>query len=258
MEERERTPANKAESKAENAESQVEQQTRLEEAKTERIKAETKKDKQKSKEKNRQKRHNMWSKIRAKANWRKVIAAIAIVIVLANLLLYLLDDRETHPSSEATLKEAVNIENLSAIDYVYCGIAEKPGRFLWMDNVEYRIKYEAHVRAYYNMDEIQFSMDKDNKVATAYLPEPQFSEPKLDETKFGYLPEKANADIPDILAMCREDAANELNYEQMKGEAEESLKGIVQGLTLPLLDDGWQIEFKPLAEYEGGAADEAE
>ena len=205
----------------------------------------------------------MWSKISAKDNRRAVIAVVGVAVALliaffGFVLPYMLDDHKTSYVSEAHLEKAVNIENLSAIDYVYCGIAEKPGRFLWMDNVEYRIKYEAHVRAYYNMDEIQFSMDRDNKVATAYLPEPQFSEPKLDETKFGYLPEKANADIPDILAMCREDAANELNYEQMKGEAEESLKGIVQGLTLPLLDDEWQIEFKPLAEYEGGAADEAE
>lgn len=185
------------------------------------------------------------------------VALIASILAIFGIALpIIMDNDETQYLSETSLKNAVNIEDLAVIDYTYKGIAEKEGQFLWIDKVDYRVKYEAHVRANYNMSAIKFSLDEKNKVATAYLPEPEISSPVLDETKFGYLPEKATADMKDILTLCKEDAARELNTDEMRAEASESLQNIITALTMPLLGDEWSLEFRNLSEYPTGSNEE--
>ena len=114
-----------------------------------------------------------------------------------------MDDDETQYVTESDLKSAVDIDNLSTIDYVYHGIAEKHSTFLWQDRVDYRVKYQAHVRASYKASLSSFRVDRDNGVATAYLPEAEIGEPQLDHKEFGYLPENATADMKDVIALCR-------------------------------------------------------
>lgn len=119
--------------------------------------------------------------------------------------------------------------------------------------MDYRVKYEAHIRASYTLSDIQFEIDEEDRVVTAYLPEAQMGDPQLDTSKFGYLPEGAAADMKDIIAICREDAANDVDKEEIKGHAEASLKDTVKALTMPLIGDEYQLEFKPIAEYVEGA-----
>lgn len=155
---------------------------------------------------------------------------------------------KTRYLAESDLKEAVNIQDLSTIEYVYHGIAEKPGKFLWADTVDYRVRYEAHVQAFYDMSEIEFTIDYGSHTVTTYLPRPQIGSPVLDETKFGYLPDRATANMRDVLALCREDAANEFNTDAIQSEASESLKNTVEALTSPLLGSEWALEFANLSD----------
>lgn len=99
------------------------------------------------------------------------------------------------------------------------------------------------------MSAIEFKTDKANKVATAYLPEPEISSPVLDETKFGFLPERLTADMKDVLALCKEDAKKDHNEDEIRAEASKSLRDIVTALTMPLLGEEWSLEFKDLSEY---------
>lgn len=186
---------------------------------------------------------------------------IALVVVLAGALVgffgfilpSMLDNDETQYLTTSDLKSAVDIDSLSTVDYIYHGIVEKHGRFLWMDRVDYRVKYEAHIRASYTMSDIQFGIDKENKVVTAYLPKAQVGEPQLDNSKFGYLPENATADMKDVLSLCRKDAADEVDKKEIKKQADTSLRDTVKALTLPLIDGEYELKFKPLAEYKEGA-----
>ncbi len=182
------------------------------------------------------------------------IAVFAVVAVVAVgffriVLPWMTDNHETQYLTTSDLKSAVDIDSLSTIDYAYHGIAEKHGKFLWQDRVDYRVKYEAHIRASYTLSDIQFGINEENKVVTTYLPEAQIGDPQLDNSKFGYLPESATADMKDVIALCREDAANDVDKEEIKEQAEASLKDTVKALTLPLLGDEYQLEFKPIAEY---------
>ncbi len=241
------------------AASAKEQQIKLEEVKKARIEAEVKKKKLEQHAEAKKNRKATFSCLPKVAKIGLLIALVVLVLVVFGIVLpILMDDDETQYLSETTLKDAVNIENLAAIDYTYKGIAEKESQFLWMDTVDYRVKYESHIRANYNMSAIEFSLDETNKTATAYIPEPEISSPVLDETKFGYLPEKATADMKDILALCKEDAAKDLNVDEMRLEASESLQNIITALTMPLLGDGWSLEFKSLSEYPNNVNEEVQ
>lgn len=91
------------------------------------------------------------------------------------------------------------------------------------------------------------------KVVTAYLPKAQVGEPQLDNSKFGYLPENATADIKDVLSLCRKDAADEVDKKEIKKQADASLRDTVKALTLPLIEGEYELDFKPLADYKGEA-----
>ncbi len=182
-----------------------------------------------------------------------VVLAVALVGFFGFILPSMLDNDETQYLTTSDLKSAVDIDSLSTVDYIYHGIVEKHGRFLWMDRVDYRVKYEAHIRASYTMSDIQFGIDKENKVVTAYLPKAQVGEPQLDNSKFGYLPENATADMKDVLSLCRKDAADEVDKKEIKKQADTSLQDTVKALTLPLIEDEYKLDFKPLAEYKGEA-----
>lgn len=232
---------------------EIEQQARLEEAKARRIEAEEKKAKRKAREAAQKEFKKKASKIPLKVKLIGLVTLVVVLFVAGGFVLpWVLDDHETHYVSESNLKEAVEIEDLTAVEYVYRGVAEKPGQFLWMDTVEYRVRYEAHIPAYYKLSEIQFSVDNDDMIVTVYLPEAEIGEPVLDDKKFDYLPESASGDMAEVLALCKEDAANEVNTAQIKKEAEDSLRDIVEALTMPMLGGEWSIEFKSLEEFEGG------
>ena len=182
-----------------------------------------------------------------------LVAAVALFVFFGYVLPWITDNHETQYLATSDLKAAVDIDSLSTVDYTYHGIVEKHGKFLWMDRVDYRVKYEAHIRASYTMSDIQFGIDEENKVVTAYLPKAQVGEPQLDNSKFGYLPENATADMKDVLSLCREDAADEVDKKEIKKQADASLRDTVKALTLPLIEDEYKLDFKPLADYKGEA-----
>ena len=183
-----------------------------------------------------------------------LVAVIAVALVgFGCVLRWITDNHETQYLTTSDLKSAVDIDSLSTVDYTYHGIVEKHGRFLWMDRVDYRVKYEAHIRASYTMSDIQFDIDEENKAVTAYLPKAQVGEPQLDNSKFGYLPENATADMKDVLSLCRKDAADEVDKKEIKKQADASLRDTVKALTLPLIEGEYKLDFKPLADYKGEA-----
>ena len=180
------------------------------------------------------------------------LAVLAIVITALRLTVFA---PETESFSTSDLKNAVQLDNLSTVDYVYHGIAEKHGKIAGViDTIDYRVKYKAHVRVSFKMSDIQFDKDVDNKVVTAYLPEATLESPVVEEKSFDFLPKGATADLPDVIALCKKDAAADVNKTFIKQQAKTNLEGLVEGLTMPLIDrdgsDEWTLEFKPLSEYE--------
>jgi hypothetical protein len=243
------TDAAQSNAAAETARAQAEAEL----AKAERIKAENEKAKQKARDDRRKENRKAVSGLPGAA---KAAIVIIILLIIAAVVAYFAviaplnnDTEETQYLSETSLKEAVDVENLSTVDYTYKGIAEKTVTKLHFWSTTDRVKYEAHVRASFNMSTIEFTIDQDNHVVTAYLPDAQISDPTLDETKFGYLPESTSLSISEVIDICKQDAAAEIDRDAITQEATENLKNVIEALTLPFLGDEYTIEFKSLAEY---------
>ena len=230
----------------------TDQQIHLEEARKARIEAEFEREKQLERRASRKRARAVLGKVPI-----KVKAAIAAVLVLAAVvflgvvLLLLLDREDSQYVTVTTLKEAIDVGELTAIDYTYKGIAEKKSALFWIETVDYRIKYEARIRVSYDMSAIEPEVDEGEKVVIVYLPDAVIEEPIVDGSKLGFLPENITANMDEVLALCEEDAAADLNQDEIQREASESLQDIVRALTMPLLGEEYQLEFKSLSEYKG-------
>lgn len=165
---------------------------------------------------------------------------------------------ETEYFAVSDLKKAVDVDELSTVEYTYHGIAEKHDKKLWIDTISYRVKYEAHVSASYKMTDIEFGKDDGSKTIIVYLPEPTIEEPVLADD-FGYLPDNASADIQEVRNLCREDATADVNKSAITKQAKGNIKKIIKALIKPLIqNDGWHVTFKSITEFnKDGASDEA-
>lgn len=200
-----------------------------------------------------------------------VIAVMLLFVVIGGVIIPKLTDRDTDNRYFTTsdLKEAVQIENLSTVKYVYRGIAEHHNivelpiaNTIVHDEVDYRVKYEADIRAYFNLSDIEFKKNEETRTVIAYLPEAQIGEPSLASSELGFLPDDfKDAKIKDVIALCKEDAANDVNIEEIKTEAKSNLEGIIEALTKPILKDdhgSWEIEFDDLTNYAMEPGNETE
>lgn len=184
----------------------------------------------------------------------------SLVAIFGIVLPLKFDSHPTEYFAISDLKNAVNVQQLSTVDYIYHGIADKKGSMFWQEVVDFRIRYEAQVRAHYDLNKIEFTMDEKAKKITAYIPEPTISEPVINENKFGFLPENIQANMKEILALCKEDAARDVDKKAIKEQADYNLKDTIKALVMPFTGDdkGWNIEFKNLSELsQKGAKNDA-
>ena len=188
----------------------------------------------------------------------KLVAAcvvVAAVVVLVVAFRQATSGHETQTFAESDLVDVVNVESLSTFDYTYHGIAEQAGKILFIDKTDYRVKYDMHVSAVYQLSSIRFKIDASAKSVTAYLPAAQLE--MSAPANMSYMNVSANPDVDDVIRLCREDAQNDIDLDMVRKRADENLKNTVTALTKPLLDgDGWELEFAELAQFSGEGADD--
>lgn len=143
--------------------------------------------------------------------------------------------------TSSMLKKAVEIDSLSTAEFVYNGIAEKHKDN--SDEVDYRISYDATVKAGVRMSDINISEPDDNtKTVTVKLPEIIITNVSVDMNTLSYMPNinsDDNSKLQDILTICEEDAKSEAaSTGKFYTYAEDNLKTAVESLMKPLLDQG--------------------
>lgn len=224
---------------------EMERQAKLEQARTSAIEAEIKREKMAEKKEAKLRRRERLARIPLKVKIVLVAILFVILLILLGVVLPLtFGQDENQYFSESDLKRATNIEELSTVECVYDGIAEKGSQFLWAETVDYRVRYTASIRAYCDMTQIEYTKDDEVGVVTAKLPQIQISAPVIDEDSLSFLPENVNADIKEILEICKEDAANDMDADGMRQEAVLNLKDTIKALTEPILGDEWTLEFE--------------
>jgi hypothetical protein len=207
----------------------------------------------------RQAERKWWRGLSAKAKKRRLLGALVVVAVLAvlgfvatQIVLPLSNPAPTSYSATSSLKSAVEVDKLSTVEYTYQGVAEKTEQGLRGEKVKYRIKYETTITAYFNMSEIEFTADETAKIFTAYLPDPQITvNAPTDASKISFMPDNANANISDVLALCQQDAQAEYDNQYMAKQATTNLQHVVEALTLPIVEnEGYELRFDSLANYQ--------
>lgn len=110
------------------------------------------------------------------------------------------------------------------------------------------------------MSRIDFSrIDEEHKVVYPILPEIQLKA-KVDEDSFEFFEQNPQTSTPDVIKICRKDAANEVAKNSSITEvAQENLKDAVIALTTPLLEsEGYTISWDaPPAEEKPSKEDAA-
>ena len=181
-----------------------------------------------------------------KAMGKKVWIVVAVAAVILGIvgagLFNTYFNKGTYVSS-ATLQKVVNVSDLSTAKFIYNGIAEKSDD---NGNTVYHIAYDATVNAGISMQDITFDVDDAKKTVTPILPTITIDNPVIDESSLEYLPENPNADLKEVITICKADALSEAQQNsQIYSTARENLKMTVEVLIKPLLDsEGYTIDWK--------------
>ncbi len=190
----------------------------------------------------------------------KLIAAAALAVIVAIAVLVgvpMIQNRQNTTTyfTSSDLAGIVNVSKLSTAEYRYNGIA---GKYNDKGDVEYHVYYESTVSATYDMSAIEFDIDNEAKTITPILPEPIIGNPSIDTTSLDYLPKNPDANLRDVVSICKADALAEV--EQAGGilyTAKQNMKRTVEALLTPLLDaSGYTIVWPDEASGESQDASE--
>lgn len=179
-----------------------------------------------------------------------VIVAVAVAAVLFGTGAFGNSEGPTAISS-SSLERLVNISKLSTAEFVYNGIAEQTDD---NGNVRYHVYYKSTVRAGVDMSEIEFDVDEENKTVTPLLPDIVIDQPILDETSLELMPRNPNADLMELIALCKNDAMTEVQKDgQIYDTAQENLRSTVEALIGPVLEhSGYTLVWESTDEEDAG------
>lgn len=172
---------------------------------------------------------------------KKIIAAIVLAVVLivvGNLFGpgVVKKIRKENVISSAQLEKAIDISQLSTAEFIYNGVAEKYDED--SDRIDCYIAYNANVKVGIQMADVTFEIDEEEKTVTPILPEITVTIATLDENELSYIPKNPDVSLKEIIALCKEDAVREANQsEKLYETAEENVRGVIEALLSPILDN---------------------
>lgn len=189
------------------------------------------------------------------------IAKLAIVIGVAVVIFggvvgYNVYSASTQPTkivTISTLKQVVNISDLSTARYTYNGIAVKKDDD---GNVICHVYYEAYVDAGIDMSKIEFAIDEEEKTICPALPEIAVEDPVVDSSSVVFFETNPNISLSEVIEICEKDALDEVNAsKQIIQTAEENLRSTIEALLTPLTkSEGYSIRWDA-PETDSGEAD---
>lgn len=180
------------------------------------------------------------------------IIGIAIIVVVAYVAYGFLQNTQNsynvtakNTITSSVLKEAINVDNLSTAEFVYCGIAEhyQDGS----DEPDYRISYDATVKAGVRMNDIVFGEpDTSSNTIDVTLPKIIITSASVEVNSLSYMPsDPENSDLKTDLTTCEQDVINEAGASnKFYSYAQDNLKSTIEGLLTPLLQGtGYELNW---------------
>ncbi len=168
------------------------------------------------------------------------IAVLLLIVIVLIVVVNLKKDNKKEIISSATLKEIIEISELSTFEAVYNGVAQVMNEKK-QEEIDYYVSYEATVKAGIDFEGIEIVVNPEVKEVIVTLPEIQIGDPNVDiaSLDFIFLNDKANdetvaqeaykASQKDVIDECsKEDAIYEL--------AKQNAKNVVEALVKPFMN----------------------
>lgn len=136
----------------------------------------------------------------------KIVLGIIIIVILLNIL-FPYQSGGVITVSNSTLREILEINELSTVEYTYNAVATKYAK----DGKEkkYHVAYNGTILAGINFNEIKFDVDKEKKKINITIPEIEIQEIKVDMGTMEYIFEKSKYETEGIseeaYKLCKED-----------------------------------------------------
>lgn len=155
----------------------------------------------------------------------------------------ILEEGEVKIVTKSNLMDAIDVSELATSEFIYNGIAEvyKDEK---KEDIKYYIRYDARVKAGINIQDVDFTIDDQEKIIYVTLPEVTiFSDPSIDPNSLSYIPSEKEYDLGEVLRTCETDIMAEAEAAtELKVSAEDNLKAIIETLLKPLAEaEDYQI-----------------
>lgn len=172
-----------------------------------------------------------------------VIGAVALILLLIVVLIVALNigkENKKEIITSATLKEIIEISELSTFETVYNGVAQIMNEKK-EDEVDYYVSYEATVKAGIDFSQIIIDVDNEKKEIVVTMPEIQMNDIDVDIASLDYIfvNEKANNETVTQKAYeaCKADVNNECTQEDAIYElAKQNAKNVIEALIKPFVN----------------------
>ena len=167
----------------------------------------------------------------------KWIVGAIIVIIMGSVLLIksdaLFSKGERRVLASSTLIDIVRQSQLSTASFTYNGVAEAYEK----NKIKCHIRYFAKVRAWVELNEIEFDIDDDKLTVRPILPEIQLKVEIDDTRELSFIPKNVSLSLAEALTTCEQDVVKEASESTALLEcAEENLKDIIEALIYPVVD----------------------
>lgn len=142
--------------------------------------------------------------------------------------------------SVATLKDIINVSELSTFTAVYNGVAEVKNQENTAET-DYYVSYEAKVKAGIDFEKIVFNVDSEQKRINVTMPEVYITDVNVDIATLDYIfvNDAANTSTVSQQAFkaCEADVqAESQKQEKIYGLAEQNAKNILTALIRPIVE----------------------
>lgn len=168
--------------------------------------------------------------------------AILLIAFVAFQVIAWFGKGEERIITSSTLKEVVDISELSAAQFTYNGIAEVYNNNT-SKSVKCRIRYHAKVKAGIDMENIDFDVNEKDLIVKPLLPKIEITSNIADEESLSFIPDGVDIELQEALEACEKDALMEAEKSGRLFEtAEDNLKSIIEALLLPVIEPkGYKI-----------------
>ncbi|MBB5185344.1 hypothetical protein HNQ43_001398 [Faecalicoccus acidiformans] len=142
--------------------------------------------------------------------------------------------------TKSTLKEMINISDLSTYEAIYNGIATVKNTEN-KDRIDYYVSYEATVKAGINFEELEIQVDQDKKIVTVTIPEIKITKTNVDISSLEYIFINNDANTETVSSeaykRCVEDVENEVkSTDAIYNLAKQNATNSVEALISPFLE----------------------